>query len=136
METFEDELVLGFRSPNGNNEHLKPSIQRMEPQWIPEGFRLESEIQKSNYISYYYVSGQEYIDITLYFSESVSSTADIEDALVEDLIINENQAKLISKLGEFDIVWGSEKEKYIMLVSTCGVSKDEIIKIAENILIV
>ena len=133
METFEDELVLGFRSPNGNNEHLKPSKQKLGAHWIPEGFYLDTEMNEVTFIYYEYLSETGYIDITMYLTNSVSAMIDTEDAIVTDININGNRAKMISKLDENHIVWGNEEEEYVMEIMTAGLDKESLIKIAENL---
>ena len=97
---------------------------------MPEGFQIEKEEKTSRLLSINYKYDDKYI---LFMQENDSTTVNIdtENAIVDYVDINGENAILSEKEDTINITW--RKEDYFLHLSSKGLEKKELIKVAKSI---
>lgn len=108
--------------------------------WIPDGFFLESTEEMNDILSYKYThenDDSKYIEIIKYTNTSTTLTVDTENATQEKFQINGEHSLLVQKtVDEIDyltLIIENQTNHFLIEIIANEISKDEIIKLAENI---
>ncbi|MCO1600860.1 DUF4367 domain-containing protein [Desulfosporosinus nitroreducens] len=126
-----------IQTKDENNGQTKPGNEQVLPNWsgyvpnyIPPGFKIVKTEERELLNAIYYTNEQgQTIRFTQYRSSDTDLRVDTEGAIVENILIHNNDALLAEKQGLVSIVWKGE-----FLFSLIGeVDKAEIIKMAESI---
>lgn len=99
--------------------------------YIPEGFVSEESSVSSRMVSLSFLNKDKYFQFRL-GKLDVNSAVDTENAVVENITINGYDGIYISKTDRNMLIWHNSSYTYRI---TANIEKDEIIKIAENIIV-
>ncbi|MDO5785404.1 MAG: DUF4367 domain-containing protein [Eubacteriales bacterium] len=116
------------------------STDNLTINWIPEGFYLESTEEISDIISYEYMhesDNSKHIEVIKYTNTSTTLTVDTENATQEELQINGEYSLLVQKtvdgIDYLTLLIENQTGHFLLEITASEISKDEIIKFAENI---
>lgn len=117
----------------GNNQ-TTVIIPQITVGWLPDGYILDEQSRDNmDAWSLYRKSENETIKIKFTLGDGTVLSVDTENAETENIQINDAQAMLITKGDERQIVWGTEdKSAFISIIGT-GVTKDDLIHIANQL---
>lgn len=97
--------------------------------YLPLGFELTEKIPAGKSVTFTFKLKDSYISITR-FDKDLGPNVDTEEAIVEDIVINNYDGVYIEKEGFKATVWSDGN--YIFLI-TANVSRNELIRVAESI---
>lgn len=136
MALYPNELVVGYVPADGEDGDLRPGELPLEVGWVPDGFELQDEVVDPTMVYYYFTSPDGgYIDIMMLFTSDGVGILDTEGASVEDIDINGMQTKLITKHEEINIIWTNTEQPYFLTIAAAGIEKENIIRVAEELII-
>ena len=96
--------------------------------YIPSGFELTEKKKSRRGGTFIYKNGESYISYT-YTKVDVESSVDTENGTVEAMVINGMEAVYITTPSINSLVWHDGENTFVI---TATISKEEIVKIAEN----
>lgn len=102
--------------------------------WLPDGYAMKDQ-GGDNFDTWYLYqkSDTEIIKIKYMLSDGTVLSVDTEDAKTENIDIDGAQAMLVTKGDEQQIVWGTtDKTAFIWVLGT-GVTRDELIHVANEL---
>ena len=100
-------------------------------EYIPDGFNLTGSNNADDYISLEFTNGDNYFDICARnINSNTAINLDTENSTASKIKINGMEALLVEKGGEVSLNWRTNNHSITL---TGNLSKDEIIKIAENL---
>ncbi|BDF68691.1 hypothetical protein CE91St43_26630 [Oscillospiraceae bacterium] len=104
--------------------------------WLPEKFVISGEQQNGLITQKEYTStlDDSFIIMSKIAGPSTNHTLDTEDAILEDTLINEKSAVIITKGNDTQLLIVNKEDSCFMQIISSGVSKSDIIHIAENII--
>lgn len=109
-------------------------VQPIQIGWLPNDYKLMA--QNDSLISVWYQYGkseQEYVEIEYTNAKGTVLSIDTEDAEVDYIEVQGSQAIWVNKNGEQQMVWTTnDKSAFISLVAE-GISRDDLIRIAEDL---
>lgn len=136
VEVFDRYTDYSFVSEPETSDNVK--LSGFEVEWLPEGFTLVDQSAHSSWVDVRYEGPcGEILDIALHtLGESGTVTADTENALVEDIMINGRAATFITK-DYCQIVMPIEEKQQLLCVAYWSKNdlstKELLIQIVENI---
>lgn len=138
VETFEKFSSIIFMNDDDNSGQSSISadaeieFEVISPQYIPEGFILDSTIEDE--VRYYATYLNENKTLAITYMQTITNDTvlqvDTENTTYNNIKINDYEAINYSKNGTNTVVFNSDK--YVFTV-TGSIDMDEIIKIAESI---
>ena len=132
IDTFDDRTNLQL-IPEKSSEQTSIA-DNIVVNWLPEGYELISQNHtgRSTRNVYQSQSGNR-IQINLVFKEGVIVSIDTEDAEVEACEVQGVTGLLAEKDGSFQISWMDNQAGALWTIFGEGISKADIIQIAENV---
>lgn len=98
-------------------------------EYIPNGFTITQDKKIGKNIFLEFKSQEQYFILTIQNADGLSNV-DTEGALVEELTLNGRDAIFVDRGDIRFVLWGEEQNSYTL---HGNISKDELIKIAENV---
>lgn len=133
IDVFDDRTVFTF-TPQVSEDSLELNESIISVNWLPYGYALIDEDENNFYFMQEYESSDgDRIYIELYLGENISLGMDTEDADVQTIEIQDNDAMLITKGDDSTVSWVLESQKIFVTISGSKEHAKELIRIAENI---
>ena len=134
INTFDEGTSFEFMT-SGAVSGLPEGVLKITPKWIPDGFILKEHNINEFYDRQTYFCGQEELEISVLNGQYGGITVDTENAQVSEIDINGYNAQLIIK-EEICLIYPVEEHSaFVTIYGYNGVTKDDIIKTAENVII-
>lgn len=123
---------------NGKHEnsvdYTVGEIQDFIVGWIPDGFIFEKEERFTDYIIYtFYTIEEQYLNIEKATGDAMTFSVDTEDAEISYISIHGTSALMSEKEDCIIITWAEEETATIFCISGEGISKKDMIKVAQNV---
>lgn len=127
IETFDEGTRFQFTSSNDIND--------FDISWLPEKFILKNQNHNNLKVWKEYESPSEAY-ISVYLAKGVGTTHDLdtEDATVDNIEIQGIPSIIATKENCVQILLTPKETNYFIQITSSGVSKEEIICVAENII--
>lgn len=108
--------------------------QKVKVEWIPKGFyqKDQSENKFSLRLDYCSDNGEEF-SVVVFEGANTTLGIDTEDAEVENIDIQGEEAILASKDGTIQIAWASQELQSYYIISGPETMKEDLIKVAQGI---
>lgn len=107
------------------------TVPDVDAGWLPEGYILEDHGKDgANAWNLYRRSENEFIKIKYTVSTGTVLSADTENAETENIQINGVQAMFIKKGNEQQLIWATKDETAFIQIIGTGVTKDDLIHVA------
>lgn len=136
IEVFDDRTELSFveQAPVYNAE---ADAENITVEWTPEGFYQynKSENQFSVRMNYCSDNGEEFT-ISIFKGTNMGLGMDTEDAEVESVDIQGEEAIVASKDGITQIVWGNQELQYYFVVDGPEAMVEDLIRVSQSIKII
>lgn len=134
INTFDEGTSFEFMT-SGAAPGLPEGVLKITPEWIPDGFILKEHNINEFYDRQTYFRGQEELEISVLNGQYGGITVDTENAQVLEVDINGYNAQLIIK-EEICLIYPVEEySAFVTIYGYNGVTKDDIIKTAKNVII-
>lgn len=129
IETFDEGTDFRFSTTK------EFAVQSLAVNWVPDGFELDDH-DYDNYKSWYTYQKPtgEYINIVKTLGFNSTFSVDTEGAKVTTTTVNGNQAVISVKDDDIQIFITSNDKQSIIQITSSGVSQDDLILVAENII--
>lgn len=128
MEVFSENTKFYF---TGENMDIQP---RLNVGWVPEGYRLERQEENDSGLWYEYrKSENEFIRFKYSITAGRNMSVDTEDADVKYVEISGNEAMLIQKGSEIQIIWSIYDNTGAITITGTGISEDEMVYAASQL---
>lgn len=131
INTLDDRTNLQLFA--GNKDFPAVEKQQITAKWLPEGYVLDSQGDYSRGIWNQYRLENKIIQIDAAIKEGSIVSIDTEDADVESIEIHGSLALLSQKNDTFYLAWLDKQTGVLWTLYGEGVSKSDIIQIAENV---
>lgn len=119
-----------IRKEEEKSKYRFSDTNEYEITYLPEGFQIEKEEKTSSILGISYKYDDKYI-LFLQKNDSTTVNIDTENAIVDYVDINGENAILSEKDDTINITW--RKEDYFLHLSSKGLEKKELIKVAKSI---
>ena len=127
IETFDEGTDFRFSS--------RTELQDITIGWLPNGFALNSEGADSNKAwRLYQNENEDLISISKEFGSRTMLSIDTEDANTKTIKINNYLAYVLVKELDIQILITQEQETSFIYIVSTGVSEDDMMKVAKNII--
>lgn len=119
--------------------HFVGSIENFEPLqlqvgWVPGGYTQTERGRDSNEVWNYYKNAKgDMIYISCCSTDGMVASFDTEDAKVEYVDIQGNSAMMIEKCG-FDLAWAAKNNSMLLDIHGEALTREEIIRIANELI--
>ncbi len=121
--------MLELKESNADDNSVIKSDKRVKFNYMPEGSELVQNSSTKSRISLHFDKGEQYFSfMTTDIDTNIS--IDTEDAVIENLTINNCEAMLSLKTNANILLWHNSETIFEIIGS---IPKDEMIKIAENV---
>ena len=132
-EIFDDRTELSFVAQDPMNS-AEDDGQEVMAEWIPEGFYQcnKSENEFSIRMDYCSDNGEEF-SISLFNGTNMGLGIDTEDAEVESIDIQGEEALMVSKGGMIQIVWANQELPAFYIIEGPETMKEDLIKVAQSL---
>lgn len=128
IEVFNESTDFYF---TGESVEVTPTLK---VGWVPEGYELEKQEESGPNLWYQYrKSEDEFIRFRYSTISNGVISMDTEDAKIEEVKVNGNEATLVQKENELQIGWSiNDNTGFVAIIST-GVSQDELLYAASQV---
>lgn len=126
--------VFGDRTNFQFTDRTPSNTYTVVANWLPDDYVLESRQEDGFGSTYYYEKTEsEYFSVQYTRGDGALMSVDTEDAEVQTIKIDGEQASLVKKGDEQQIVWSTpDKAAFLWIIGT-GVSKEDLIHVAEQL---
>lgn len=132
IDAFDDRTNLQLSAENIDNQ--SSTDYEIVVDWLPAGYELSSYSSDSRSSRYFYQSQDgEIVQISIAFKDGMIVSIDTEEADVESITVQDIAALLSQKDSSYQIAWADEQAGVLWTIYGEGISKSDIIKIAENV---
>lgn len=132
IEVFDVKTTFSFYEDSVEEHAMNTPV--LEAEWLPQRFKLlEMNQDKYAVLLKYVASNSEFIQITCYRKPEMILATDSENAVVESIVIQDISANLVEKSAELILTIPDEEAEAFITIVASGISREEIIRIGENL---
>lgn len=132
ISTLDDRTNLQLFT--GNTDFQPIEECQIMAHWLPDGYTLDSRENYSRGIwNQYRSQNNQIIQISATTNENLIVSIDTEDADTDSITIHDNKALLSQKDDTLQIAWLDQLTHVLWTIYGEGISKSDIIQIAENV---
>lgn len=129
---FLEWLINIHESHSSLNIDNKAYSNMVHADYLPDGYRLINYNNDGDLIEICYSNNINKVNIRVYLNDCTFNT-DNENTSSEEVYINGNKGQFQKKELASTLLWYDNKNSYWISTNDSGISKDEIIKIAQSI---
>lgn len=133
IEVFDDRTEFSFVE-QGFSGNAEGDVQKVTVEWLPDGFYQCDQSENKFTTRYDYCSdnGEEF-SIALFDGTTMKLGVDTEDAEVETVDIQGEEAIVASKDGTIQIAWANQESHTYFIVDGSETMKEDLIKVAQGV---
>lgn len=133
IEVFDDRTEFSFAEQDFIDD-AEGDGQKVTVEWIPEGFYQSNQSENKFAIRFNYCSdnGEEF-SVAVFYGTNMKLGVDTEDAEVESVDIQGEEAIIASKNGFIQIAWANQESYCYFNVNGPETMKEDLIKVAQGV---
>lgn len=134
IEVFDDRTEFSFVEQDSIDNNAEGNKQKIMVEWLPDGFYESNQSENKFTIRYDYCSdnGEEF-SIAVFDGTNMKLGLDTEDAEVETVDLQGEEAIMASKNGIIQIAWADQESHTYFIIDGPEEIKEDLIKIARSI---
>lgn len=135
--TFTDRAEDETEPSEREDQTEKPTLANYQITWLPEGYtEVDTQINR-NYQDATYAGDdtlREFIMLTLFTGSGPVLSVDTENAQIERVLVNGNDAMLVIKGNSIKVLWTDEKTGMFLCVLTRNISEESALTFARGLI--